>query len=121
MQINRKGTTRIVFIFDKYVIKIPNIFNYVNGVTGLLANIREVQGYRWNSGKYYHPRSRLICPILWASWGSWIVVMAKARVLTTEEYYKSDISLHKKHFPGDEKPGNYGYLDGRIVKIDYGS
>ena len=120
MHINRQGITRIVFVFHFFVVKIPNIFNYLHCIKGLLANIQETNTYRWNSGKYYTWKCSLLCPVFWASWGGWIIVMKRARVLTKEEFESADTRLHREHFYGDDKFNNYGYIDNRVVKIDYG-
>lgn len=122
MKINNNGVTRTVFILKSIVIKIPNVThgwrNFLKGITG---NIDERDTWRWNSGKYEQGHSHLLCPIVWASWGGWIVVMKKAKTLTQEEwdnmpYYTDE---HTKYFPGDDTISNYGILDDRLVKIDY--
>lgn len=123
MTINRKGTTRIVFEFDKTVVKIPNFLgSWSRFLRGILANIHEQQTWKWNSGKYESGFSHLLCPVLWCSWGGWVLVMKKARTFSWEEWEKMEyfIDQHRAHFSGDDSVSNYGVLDNRLVKIDYG-
>ena len=122
MKINMKGVTRIVLEFSRVVVKIPNFTcQWSHFLKGIIANIHEKQTWRWNSGKYETGKSHLLCPVVWASWGGWLLVMKKARPLSWEEYEKiDDLTSHTTHFPGDDTMSNYGYLDGKLVKLDYG-
>lgn len=134
------GSTRIVFLVADRAIKIPNVlYSWHNFLSGLMANIQEVQTYRYNLIDRKEEVERLLCPILWASWGGWIVVMKRAdmeRHLSEirnlepvsdfigdfidwqNEFYKAWILAG---FGGDDQPLNYGYIEDRLVKIDYGS
>lgn len=122
MRINRTGVTRIVFVFSRVVVKIPNFLSgWRPFVSGVLSNINERDCWNWNSGKYEKGRSHLLCPVLWSSWGAWFVVMRKVdKVLTMEEGWEHGLEEHMKYFSGDDKGPNYGVLEGRVVKIDYG-
>lgn len=118
------GCTRIVLILKKIVIKIPNFtYSWENFLKGLIANITERNSWEYaNIPDSYNYRYRdLLCPIIWSSWGAWIVIMKRARVLTDEEYLSTNLKIHKYYYAGDDKSDNYGYLNGKIVKIDYGS
>jgi hypothetical protein len=124
MLINRAGATRLVIECAKVVIKIPNFtYSFENFLCGLLANIRE--GQTWRCSLLYEgpqSKSHWLCPVIFTSWGGWVLIMPKCdRVLTWEE---SELSYNHPcipYFGGDDKPVNYGYLNGKIVKIDYGS
>lgn len=124
MRLNRKGVTRIVIEFKKVVVKIPNFtYSWENFLSGILANIRERDLWKYNSGVYENfDQSKWLCPVLWGSIGGWIIVMKKVdRVLTSEE---SELSYNHECIPffgGDDKPENYGFIADRIVKIDYGN
>lgn len=121
MNINLKGVTRIVIVLDHTVIKIPNFTHSWNHfLRGLIGNISESQTWKWNSGKYEKGTSYLLCPVLWCSWGGWVLIMRKANLLTEADWEKVKIPLHKKHFKGDDTLSNYGMIEGRVVKIDYG-
>lgn len=117
-----KGVTRIVFILKHVVIKIPKFTcQWEHFIKGLLANISENKTWKYNSGEYESGKSHLLCPVVWCSWGGWILVMKKVdRCLQYDEWDKWDISEHRKHFEGDDTVSNYGILNNKLVKIDYG-
>ncbi len=123
MIINMKGVTRIVLVLKKIVIKIPNFTcQWDHFLKGILANINESRTWKWNTGNYEKGTSYLLCPVIWCSWGGWLLVMRKAETMSWEEWEKSEWynDQHRKHFPGDDTVSNYGILNGRLVKIDYG-
>lgn len=121
MKVNRTGITRIVFVFKNIVIKIPKPFIWHHFLTGILANMNESNTWKWNSGKYGRGRSYLLCPVIFCSWGGWILVMKKIdRAFNWNDEGKYNITEHVKEFPGDDKITNYGLLNGKIVKFDYG-
>lgn len=138
MRICLHGVTRIVFIFRGFVIKIPNFtYSWDHFLKGLVSNIREKN--TWNYNGYSEERrllrEELLCPVLWCSWGGWILVMRKADVdrhyteVYNAAYYgnidpEKEVALRYKKwidagFGGDDKCDNYGYLGDRLVKIDY--
>lgn len=121
MTLNRQGVTRLVFIFDKFVVKIPNFTCQWNHfLKGIIANIEESKTWQYNSGKYERGLSYLLCPVLWCSWGGWVLVMKRAQMLTIKDWGTVTVPEHKKHFPGDDTLSNYGWLNGKVVKVDYG-
>lgn len=122
MRITFKGVTRIVFLFKTFVIKIPALHNgWCCFLRGLVGNINEGQTWRWNSGKYEKGKSHLLCPVIWTSWGGWILVMKRAKIYTTVEWdnIDCDVREHTNNFAGDDKVCNYGFYQGKLVKIDY--
>jgi hypothetical protein len=126
----KRGATRIVFIFRKFVIKVPNFtYSYRNFIRGILSNIDEDRTWRWNSGKYENGKSHLLCPVIFSLWGGWLLIMARADVLkwsgdvralphtdNPNDVYKEWIEAG---LGGDDKADNYGYYKGRLVKVDY--
>lgn len=127
MRINRVGATRIVIELNKVVIKIPNfLFSWENFLSGLLCNIREGTTWRYNNlYDQLETDSKLLCPVLFTCWGGWFLIMQKAdKVLTHDEFTaldESELKEHLRQFGGDDTGPNYGRLDGRLVKIDYGN
>lgn len=118
----KKGITRIIFIFQNYVIKLPNFtYSWNLFLTGLLANLNERNCWKYNVD------NELLCPIIWMSIGGWILVMKKVDVKKHIEERKLDNINHFDYyikwinsgFGGDDKPDNYGYLNEKLVKIDY--
>lgn len=125
VQVELRGCTRIVFLVGNYAIKIPNFrYSWLLFLNGLVANMNEAATWRWNSGKYESGKSHLLCPVVWASWGGWVLVMKRAVPCTWLSEGGEEIDYSKwivEGLSGDDKPQNYGKLDGRIVKLDYGS
>lgn len=116
----KTGTTRIVFEFEQVVVKVPNITRWLNFLQGLVGNMNESRTWRWNSGKFEKGTSHLLCPVVWCSWGGWILIMKKAKTLTEKQWESIDnISEFKRSFGGDDTMANYGYYQNRLVKIDY--
>lgn len=120
MKVNRKGVTRVIIELDTVVIKIPKPWIWNHFLRGILANINERRTWEYNSGKYEKGISHLLCPVLWTSWGGWILVMRRAVPLSREDWDVVTISEHVKYFPGDDTLSNYGWLNARPVKFDYG-
>lgn len=113
----KKGTTRIVFILNKVVIKIPNFtYKWSHFLRGIIGNISE-----WQTWKYAYRRRYLLCPVIWASWGGWFLIMKKANMIHNKDWdmYEPEILEHKQYYCGDDKSENYGIYMGQIVKIDY--
>lgn len=114
MTINRQGVTRIVLVFKSFVIKIPNFsYRWDHFLLGVIGNIRENKTWKYNEDK-----RNLLCPVLWCSWGGWILIMKRASVCKWNE----DIDYEPwvtAGLGGDDKPSNYGKINGKIVKIDY--
>jgi hypothetical protein len=107
------GITRVVILVGPYAIKLPQWnYGWDKFLHGLLANMQEVV---WGRG--YDDR---LCPVVWWIPGGWMTVMQRVdHVLTNEN--EIDYSVFQDGIPsGDDKPDNYGMLNGRIVKIDYG-
>lgn len=120
MKANLSGVTRIVFQFDNFVIKIPKFtHSWSHFLLGLIHNMNENKIWKWQiNPNNLDAKPELLCPIIYASFGGWFLVMEKAVVCEWEEEldYKKWIDAG---FGGDDKPPNYGYFETRIVKIDY--
>lgn len=116
-----KGSTRIVFIFKKFVIKIPSLYSWENFLNGLLANIQE--------RKFATLGREDLAPIYLSSRLGLFVVMKRARKIT--EYSEDELwNILNKTYSGsdiydfmlsDYKITNYGMINNKIVKIDYGN
>lgn len=122
IRVNRKGVTRIVIELKTVVVKIPNFTCQWNHfLLGVIGNIQESQTWKWNSGLYEKGTSHLLCPVLWCSWGGWILVMQKAKTLSRQDWENMQeyTTEHRKHYGGDDNMANYGILNGKLVKLDY--
>ncbi len=122
----KQGRSRLVFIFKRFVIKIPNPFEWECFLHGFLHNMEENRIS--NVNKQFYDDSA-VCPVLWCSGGGWVQIMARAREVTPYEFkryiFKKKWDIKNLHSDLQEyaefKPQNYGWLGNRIVLIDYGS
>lgn len=120
MKIDRKGITRIVFVFSKFVIKIPNFtYSMQHFLQGCYANWSERQYYKTHKGAdYEHNMVEYVSPSYWCSWFGLIQIQARCEpmleCLTPEqqEFYKPLCST-------DNKKENFGWYKGRLVCLDY--
>lgn len=140
MKLIKTGVTRWVFLTQKYAIKLPRPdYGWRLFVEGIRANLNEQEFY--NIAKI--PDNQLskalphICPILWVSWGSWIIIMPRCEPLIIGlvkfETRTGDIRhqllsnsarecfLVMEKLVGDHKDDNYGIYNGKVVMLDYGS
>ena len=110
------GETRMVFVFDKHVIKIPRCMGYApsHGIVhsilrGWLANRTE---YKWSG------RRKVLCPVTVSLLFSFIIVMERADSITEEEFDNLPEDLGFNSF--ERKVDSLGKLNGEITIIDYG-
>jgi hypothetical protein len=112
-----KGATRCAFLVGRWAIKIPRTASWSTFLTGLLANMqeREFARTKWPE----------LCPVAWSMPGGWIVVMPRARPLTTLEWCCLDLHTWPGHtryvLPVEMKQDSFGVLDDQVVAVDYGS
>jgi hypothetical protein len=124
MKVKTNGITRVVFLIGGYAIKIPSFYCWRYFLMGLVGNMSERDIYRFAQieGSYEYEKRHLLCPVVWASWGGWVLVMKRAKPyysgLNGGELYDRFIEC-KSAFPSDFKHENCGVLDGIVVKIDY--
>ncbi len=118
----RRGITRTVLLTRRWAIKVPSLRAHGSGLTGvlwsiargLLANQAEIdwQQYEaWKGG---------LCPIRWHGLGGLVVVMPRCEPLEVDAHGQFAGELPQLDpNPGDDKPANYGRLDGVVVRLDY--
>jgi hypothetical protein len=113
------GTTRTTILFKRWAFKFPSIVEWRLFLHGLLANMQEAQFSKcgWSE----------LCPVTFAIPGGFLTVMRRARILTREEWLaltdqqKQDLIEHPNYvIPAELKADSFGWLDGRIVAVDYG-
>lgn len=126
MKVNRTGGTRVVLITKKYAIKFPRFNSWKQFVQGMLSNMTE--------GQWKDYGNKNLCPIKYSNKFGLLVVMVRACEVVDEDKFKADLSnlveresegvdpceLGAEFFEYDAFPKNFGYIDGRLVKIDYG-
>ena len=71
-----------------------------------------------------------LCPVLFALPGGFLNVMPRCRPMTDEEFLNFDYSAFVTYgghngvqfeLPVEEKTSSFGWLNSRVVAIDYGS
>ena len=78
-----------------------------------------------NCWKHWKLSTDKLCPILFGLPGGWMNIMKKARVMTDEEFLNFEwekFCVINKHayIPGEAKPDCYGWIDDKVVVIDFG-
>jgi len=109
-----KGTMRRVFIFKNIVVKIPL------NIKGYLANINEIHNwYKYKSHREY------LCPIKLHDLLGYVVIMKRVQPIKSLEDYDTsflgDMIYNVHPVFNDIKENNFGLLNGKLVKIDYGN
>lgn len=130
MKLIRSGITRTVILTRHYAIKIPSLRRYGDGFAGLLwsfsrgvlANQSEAEWWRSSPPDNKHS----LCPVLRSWLGGMINVYPRCMpyVATPEQaeaMFRREWRPILAEFPapGDNKPDNFGVLDGRVVRIDF--
>lgn len=112
MKIARSGISRTVIVFRDFVIKVPKLkYGWYYFLLGLTSNIEEYKTWKIK-------QHDLLCPVRYMSWGGWFLVMERATVCEDNEKLDYQPFINAG-LGGDNKPDNYGYYNGRLVKIDY--
>lgn len=113
----KSGATRWVFLVGRLAIKVPRPTEWRLFLHGLLSNMQERQFSRTGWPE--------LCPVVASVPGGWLVVMPRCRPLTRREWDRFDfmdfIQRSDGLVPVEEKADSLGWLDGRIVAMDYGS
>lgn len=113
----RKGITRIAILVGWYAIKLPRLSNgHLNFLHGCLSNYGERDFYK--KCRDYKPMAELIAPSYFCTLFGLVQIQKRCvenkRELTEEELLKFECVRH-----GDKKPANFGYIDNRLVCLDY--
>lgn len=126
----RRGITRTVVLTKRYAIKLPSLRPYGNGLAGLLwsicrgilANQAEAQWWR-NALPDQRP---FLCPVLHSWLGGIVNVYPRCQPMVVPRGVA--MAMFRREFrplpmlmpqPGDNKPDSYGWLDTRLVVLDY--
>ncbi|SOR27189.1 conserved protein of unknown function [Methylorubrum extorquens] len=118
MRLLTNGTTRLVLVIGHYAIKIPR------SQTGRRCNAHEAEIWRESSPE----RRAILCPILAALPGGWLVVMAAAEPISETEaeallegwgFPDWDYVPGGRGEPFEYKASDWGRLSGKLVAVDY--
>jgi len=111
------GCTRTVLLIGNFAFKFPSVFEWRLFLLGLLANMQERLFWTMCSDK--------LCPVVWSIPCGLLVVMRRAKELTEDEWAEFDVESWLKDgdypVPAEPKIDSFGWLDGRIVAVDYGN
>jgi hypothetical protein len=110
------GATRLVWISKKYAVKVPRPSRWRLLLCGLLANMQEVEFSQagWPE----------LCPVLFSLPAGLLVVMPRCETLGRAMGSVEFEAFTKKQdyvVPVENKPDSFGWYEGQIVAIDYGS
>lgn len=115
----RQGCYRKVFLLYSFAIKIPQFYSWEILLKGLLANIQEKQlsDFQNRNPKECHK----FCPIIFSIRGGFLNIMRCATSITDKEFEELDDGF----FEGvgtmvERKSNSLGWLDNKVVFIDYG-
>lgn len=111
------GVTRRVLLIWSWAIKVPVMTQWRLFLLGLLANMQEAL---WSKTGWPE-----LCPVIWSTPGGFLLIMRRARVLTDEEFLVLNLEqwVQRPNYliPAEIKSDSFGYLDGRLVAVDYGN
>lgn len=132
----KTGFGRIVFVFDKFVIKIPKPTRISTFAFGVMENLKERYWYCADSTVYVNKDyPSWMCPLIWSSSTGLINVMKKADILTQKEYDSAPravqvlFDFHLEELQNKLKPygldsdvryDNIGFYNDNLVMVDYG-
>lgn len=116
MRMKTNGVTRIVILIGDYAIKIPN-FTYCHQhfLNGGYANwLERCYTKRFKCIDEYYSK---ISPTIFCSWFGLIAIQKRVKELN-RHLTKEEVKYFKNQ-TADIKEQNFGYLNGKLVCIDY--
>jgi hypothetical protein len=113
-RVNRRGITRTVVLTRRYAIKLPSLRGGSRGPRSFLWSL--TSGIQANLSEWEWSGMPGVCPVLFSAWGL-VNVYPRCELLADDAVVDYDAI----GFPyrTDNKPDNVGYLDGRLVWVDY--
>lgn len=110
------GSTRTVLLTKNYAFKLPYLGRWKNFLWGLIANMQEVE--------FNTLEDERLAKVLFHLPAGFLVVMKRAKPL--KNYNKRKLAefcaMHKGVIlPTELKKDSFGYIDGKLVAIDYGN
>lgn len=110
----KKGATRLVFLIGGWAVKIPNFtYSHANFLNGCHANWQERVVTRYRLPEFIERAA----PCVFCAWFGLLSVMRRVEINT--EPLTREQKKYFKNQTTDYKPCNFGYLNGRLVCVDY--
>lgn len=126
----RRGITRTVVLTRRYAIKLPSLRRYGSGLAGLLWSVSRGILANQSEAEWWHnampDQKPMLCPVLHSWIGGIVNIYPRCEPYTVDEV--TELAMFTREYrplpdldpqPGDVKPDNYGWLDGRLVVLDY--
>lgn len=114
----KRGSSRIVIFIAGYAFKFPYFLRYENFLHGLIANMNERKFWKCKEMRKY------LCPVRFFLPFGFLIVMPKCRTLSDEEFNQEELKKfcdrEAYKIPAEIKQDSFGYLNGRLVAVDYG-
>lgn len=124
MKLIKTGGTRLVILTKNYAIKLPRFYSWKSFLTGMICNISENEFSKMNHEN--------LCPVKYGNSIGLIVIMHRAELISDDGIFKIEMNKLQKSIEDDDCPElyfdffeydglmkNFGFFDGRFVKIDY--
>ncbi len=108
----QRGITRTVFVGKRWTVKFPSLRTYDDGVRGLLWSV--CRGILANQSESEWSGTQGYCPVKFSLWGLFNVYPT-----AQPAYEPIDYDAIADFSSGDRKPQNVGWLDGKLVWVDY--
>jgi len=114
------GSTRSTVLIGQYALKFPSTVEYRLFLLGLLGNLQE---------KRFSGSDPRLCPVIFSMPLGLMNIMPRAQMLSRDEFfaldYKAFVDSSNGHYllsdMAERKMDTFGWLNGRIVVVDYGS
>ena len=115
----KEGACRYCLLIGNYAVKFPKFTNLEVLLLGLLSNVSERKLWQYSPDNH----KQLYCPVLGELWGL-VLVMPKVKMLKE----RNSVQLHSAQVQfmntgitnfQEAKFVNLGFLDDRLVSVDY--
>lgn len=110
-----RGCSRTVFLIWTYAVKFPSGRNWKSFLKGMLHNMQETVVSTM--------RLEHLCPVIFSSWLGIFIIMPRCQELTEPEYKNLNIKCRFRSeciIQIEDKSSSFGWLNCKIVAIDYG-
>jgi len=108
------GSTRTVFLVGNFAIKVPSFVQWSLFLQGLLANINET---KFSKVKIFNN----LCPVVFSIPGGFLNVMPLCQPITMTDFKYHMVEIKNFGVEVEPKLDSFGWLEGKIVAVDYGN